>query len=327
MRLLTAFLVFFIFTATTAAQYRAQATVDSTHILIGDRLTMHLVAAHPPGAEVLPLTLNKKQDEVIEFLAQSQWDTLSSGGEIQLRKNLLLTAWDSGHYYIPALPVVFLKEGKTDTLFTRRIPLEVAPPPIDSVLADIKPIIKEPRRWSDYLLFMAIAGALLLVPLLWYATRKWKAAKEVPPPPPVPVPVHLVALRQLEALRQKKCWQQGQIKEYHTQLTHIIRQYLENRYGIQALEQTTDEILEQMRGLGIDSGILEKTRSVLQTADLVKFAKAQPPVRFHDEAMTFAEEFVRATKADDATIELPADEAGAFSLPVGPTTTPKPYKT
>lgn len=86
------------------------------------------------------------------------------------------------------------------------------------------------------------------------------------------------------------------MKEYHSELTYILREYLESRYGIQALEQTTSEILEQLREADFDKSHSVNLASLLQTADLVKFAKAQPPVEFHEQAMLDAEIFIRATK-------------------------------
>ena len=79
-------------------------------------------------------------------------------------------------------------------------------------------------------------------------------------------------------------------------MTYIVREYLEGRYGIQALEQTTDEILGQMKGIQLSAELVPKMTRLLQTADLVKFAKAEPPADYHDNAHALGEEFVRATK-------------------------------
>ena len=109
-------------------------------------------------------------------------------------------------------------------------------------------------------------------------------------------PSHELALQQLEELEQQQMWQNGEVKGYHTALTYIVREYLENRYGIQALEQTTDEILAQLRVRDFDLALSQKLGDVLQTADLVKFAKAQPTAEFHAQAMTYARSFILETK-------------------------------
>ena len=281
---------------TGTAQYSAKATVDSTHIMIGDHLRMRIDVVHPPRAELLPLVLKKKEGDVVEFLAQSKWDTVSKSGNVRLKKDLLLTAWDSGYHDVPALPIVFLANAQQDTVYTQNIPLEVEVPPADSVLADIKPIIEEPITWHDYIPQMAVVAFILLAIVLWYIVSRMKTNKELPPPPPVIIPPHEVAIDKLKKLKEAKLWQQGQVKEFHSQLTYIIREYLEKRYGVQALEQTTDEILGQMKGFRLNEELIPKMTTLLQTADLVKFAKAEPPADYHDNALALGEEFVRATK-------------------------------
>ena len=296
MRLVFVGIIFFTFLSTSTAQYSAKATVDSTHLMIGDQMRMRLDVTHPAGAQLLPLVLKKKEDSVVEFLGQSNWDTVSRGNNIRLRKNLLLTVWDSGFHDIPPIPIVFLANSEKDTVFTRNIPLEVEVPPIDSVLADIKPIIEEPIVWQDYIPEITIITLLLLAILLWYFSRRMKTKKTLPPPPPVIVPPHEIANKKLAELKLAKLWQQGEVKAFHSQLTYIIREYLENRYNVQALEQTTDEILGQMKGINLGNDLTSKMTTLLQTADLVKFAKAKPPIDYHDNALSLGEEFVRATK-------------------------------
>jgi hypothetical protein len=137
---------------------------------------------------------------------------------------------------------------------------------------------------------------LLLLAVLVLVLRKRKKAAPPPPPPPPPLQPHELALRQLEELQKQQLWQNGQVKDYHTALTFIVREYLEKRYGILALEQTTDEILAQLRQRDFDLALSQKLGDVLQTADLVKFAKAQPTAEFHELAMTTARAFILETK-------------------------------
>ena len=296
MRLLSILFCSLFFISTSTAQYSAKATVDSTHMMIGDQLKLHLEVVHPPGVDNLPLVFKKEQNDAIEFLAQSRWDTLAEGGKVRIKKDLLFTAWDSGYQTVPPIPVVFLNNGKRDTIFTRDIPIEVLVPPIDSVLSDIKPIIEEPVTWKDYLPHIGTIALLLLLVLLWYFYKKKKGKEVYVPPPPPPLPAHEIALNKLAKLKNEKLWQRGNVKEYHSQLTHIVREYLENRYGIQALEQITSEILAQMKKMNLSKELTEQMTRLLQTADLVKFAKAEPPAEYHESAWKLGEDFVRATK-------------------------------
>lgn len=296
MRLLITTIAFFFVATTGFAQYSSKAALDSTHIMIGDHLRMHLDVTHPVGAQILPMVLKKEEGDVVEFLAQTKWDTVNVGNHVRLRKDLLLTAWDSGYYDVPPLPIVFLANAEKDTIYTQRIPIEVMVPAADSILADIKPIIEEPIEWTDYIPELALVLILLIAALMWYVASKIKTEQKAPPPPPVVIPPHEIALQQLKTLKGAQLWQKGEVKAYHSQLTYIIREYLEKRYGIQALEQTTDEILRQMKGLQLEQEILQRSKTVLETADLVKFAKAEPPATFHDTAMSFGEELIHVTK-------------------------------
>jgi hypothetical protein len=110
------------------------------------------------------------------------------------------------------------------------------------------------------------------------------------------IPPHVKALEALEALRAKHLWQQGRIKEYHSVLTDIVRIYIEGRFGVDALEMVTSEVLDAMRASGqLDEPNLEGLRRILQTADMVKFAKYNPLPDEHDGSFRSAVRFVNET--------------------------------
>lgn len=281
------------------AQVTGKATVDSTWMLIGDQMRLRLDVAAEKNVVLMPIDLSVvAADSTFEVLNESKWDTLgTSGDRIRLQKQLLFIAWDSGLHRLPAIPVAFKIGDDTDTFFTREIPIQVDLPKVDTTLADIKPIIEEPLKLQDFLWHIVGFVALVLVIVLVLYLRK----RKLNPPPPLPVQVvrllpHELALRQLEELAQQQLWQNGDVKGYHSALTHIVREYLEGRYGIQALEQTTDEILVQLRQRDFDLALSQKLGDVLQTADLVKFAKAQPTAEFHEQAMQVARAFILETK-------------------------------
>jgi len=100
-------------------------------------------------------------------------------------------------------------------------------------------------------------------------------------------------LGQLEA---EKLWQKGEIKLYHSKLTEIIREYIEYRFHVLALESTTEEILERFKEGQINDELFDKLRTMLELADLVKFARQRPLPDEHTKSMELAHEFVRATR-------------------------------
>ncbi|MCC6724213.1 MAG: hypothetical protein IT258_06845 [Saprospiraceae bacterium] len=292
----------------TAAQVSGKATVDSTRMLIGDQMRLRIELSTTKGVELLPFDRTAiAADSVFEVLDESRWDTLSTIGErLQLQKNLLFIAWDSGLHRLPALPIVFKLGERTDTFFTQDIPMEIGLPQVDTTLADIKPIIEEPLKLQDFIWY--IVGVLALLAVIGLVLYLRKRKKMAPPPPPVPVVQllpHELALKQLDELAKQQLWQTGDVKGYHSALTHIVREYLEGRYGIQALEQTTDEILAQLRGGDFNMSLSQRLGDVLQTADLVKFAKAQPTAEFHERAMEVARAFILETKPAAVIAEAP----------------------
>ena len=291
--------IFVCFSQIISAQVKVAATVDSIHMLIGDQMKVHINVQMPNGSSVKKVDLSKfDKAESIELVNIADWDTLSATNGIVLNKDLMVTSFDSGYHYIPSIPVSISANGKAQTLPTNQIPIEVRTIQTDSTyLAPIKNIIEEPFKISD--VFPYALGLLGFIALLFfgrYFFKKKNQPKEVEVVPEIKRPAHEIAFEKLEQLKKDKLWQQGKIKEYQSQLTYIVREYLENRYDIQALESTTDDILPQLKNANIPDEFSPKLREMLQLADLVKFAKAEPPIEAHDRLMSYAESFVRQTK-------------------------------
>ena len=155
-----------------------------------------------------------------------------------------------------------------------------------------------PVSLADMLLYGG--GGVLLLALLYAAWRYWKRRKArndgEPGYVPPPRPAHEIAFEQLAVLKGKKLWQQGLIKQYYSEATEIFRRYLENRYALQAMEETTDEILAGLRKLRFPDPMLGTAERVLRRADLVKFAKFEPGIADHEEMITVIHDFVDRTK-------------------------------
>ncbi len=252
-----------------------------------------------------------------------KWDTLSSGSTTLLVNILELLPWDAGIIRFAPMELALEEGGSTRKISSNIIELKVnaAEAPaltsaVDSLgLAPIKAIKREPFKFQD--LFPYLFGVLLLCLLgliLWSFLRKKKVV--VPPPTPTRwIPVYELAIAQLHALKEKELWQKGEVKAYHTELTRSVRDYLENRYHIQALESPTSEILRQMKPLGFAEEHKMQLQNMLQMADMVKFAKASPDVEVHDRLLHNAIDFIQKTKptqlldeSEEGWIELPIDE-------------------
>lgn len=153
--------------------------------------------------------------------------------------------------------------------------------------------------WLDYI--WLIMGAILFIGLAIFVILYFRKNRKAPAPVVVPQgPVETLqekTVRILRELEQQGLWQKGQVKEYYTQLTDILRNYIEQRFRTPAMELTTDELLYSARAHKEMHAQLPLLTNILQTADLAKFAKAQPLPHEHTSALEQAMQFVNSTKA------------------------------
>jgi hypothetical protein len=175
-------------------------------------------------------------------------------------------------------------------------------------LRDIKAPLKAPVTFAEILPYIGIGLLIVLIILAGiYYLRMRKQNKPVVRVKRPPEPAHRIALRELDQLKDEKLWQKNQVKEYYTRLTNIVRKYIEKRFGITALEQTSGEILDSFKKSGsIDNDLYGILEELLQLADLVKFAKSLPMPDENERNLNNAYTFVLRTKPrTDSTEENP----------------------
>jgi len=305
LRLLFLF-VFSIIGLSLQAQITANAALDSTDLLIGDQVQLRVQVKHSADIQVNDLDVSVLENaEGFEVNQVSAWDTLGTG---LLQKNIIIQSFDSGYHFIPPIPVQYNRNGESQKVTTRQLAFSVNTIARDSLeLAPIKPIEEEARKLEDYIWLIAgiLAIALIIGVVRYFMKRKEGEITTIVPE--IKLPAHELALQQLAALKAEKLWQSGEVKAYHSRLTRIIREYLENRYSIQALEMTTHQILDQLASLDFDASWRDRLQEMLQAADLVKFAKATPAVEFHERMMEYAEQFVEETKKVEIVEEREED--------------------
>lgn len=279
-----------------AQEVSARATVDSTHYLIGDAIPVHIKITHPPSVSFQPLFA-----DTIGGFSVLTHSPFRSEGESASLTDVVVSRYDSGEAVLPPLTFLYTIPGDSipRTAQTNEIVVSIQTVAVDTSkeFKDIKPPIGIPLPWWEVALYVG-AGLLLLV--LGYFLYRWRknrpvaVAGETPSAPRKPA--HVIAFEELAALKDKKLWQQGLIKQYYTEVTEIARRYLENRYQAMALERTTDEILDDLRRLRMPDDLVRKAESLLRRADLVKFAKHQPVVPEHEESLKAVYDFVERTK-------------------------------
>jgi hypothetical protein len=171
--------------------------------------------------------------------------------------------------------------------------------PVDTSqdIKDVKPPLSISITLAEILLY---AGIVLLIAALGYVFYRWWKKRQTKPGEVVwtapPRPAHVIAYEELGRLKDKRLWQQGLVKEYYSELTEILRRYIENRYGVMALEQTTDEILFALQAFRLPPAVVGDLESILRNADLVKFAKHKPAVSEHEVAMAQTYAIIEKTR-------------------------------
>lgn len=296
-------LLVFIFTAPGAfAQGDAAVTakIDAQQITVGDQAQLFIEARHNAMQgklqwAVLPDTFNN-----LEIVEKGKIDTVKQGDIAIYKQRLLITGFDSGSHKIPAfLFSVIPNQGHAYTLQTDSFQLLVQTVAVDTTKAikPIKGVLNVKATWLDYIWYIigGIIFLLLVIFVVVYFLRSKKAP--APPPPAAPaIPLHEQYLQLLNEIDHKQLWQQGRVKEYYVDLTDVLREYVEKRFNTQALELTTDELLDIARRhkeLAVHHDLLA---TVLRTADLAKFAKAQPLPAEHIAALDAARSFINTTK-------------------------------
>jgi hypothetical protein len=236
-------------------------------------------------------------------LQRSGIDTILSDNQREkLTQTFLVTCFDSGQYRIPPFRFDFHLDERYDSILTNELLLEVLTLEIDTTRGptDVKMPYDAPltlKEVTPYIMGITLVGALLFL-LLYGIKRKKKNLPFFVKPSKPAEPPHVIALRELDRIREEKLWQKDKIKAFYSEITDVLRNYMEGRFGIPAMEQTTGEIMTSFqsdRSL-ISEKSLNYLHQILPMADLVKFAKYKPLPDDHQMALANAYFFVNDTK-------------------------------
>ena len=317
---LLCFAVLFSTVGVQAQKATAQVSVQPPEIMIGEQAVLDLKVIAPKDMKISFPVYEKEIVPGLEVLTMLKTDTLIENEVMTLNFKYLITSFDSTLYFVPSIPIF---DG-TDTIYSNSFGLKVSSPELtdstkayleklntgqtDSIdfnqlqLNDIKPIQKPPFVWTDYLWILWILLAVVLVILLVVGIALIiirKKRKGYFFKPPVVLPAHVRAINALDKLKEEKLWQKSGEKEYYTKITDILRLYMYERYGVNALEMTSGEIMDEMYKRTDKDSVMENLKQILSTADLVKFAKHKPFADENDLTMMNAYLFVNQTREPD----------------------------
>ncbi len=287
-----------------AQNVEVEARIDSTSLLIGDQTNLSLKINQPDSINILFPEFADTITRSIEIINRTPPDTLHLGNRrLKITRKYKITCFDSGYHHIPPFIFHYNIDSITANLATQPIFLhvsrvDIAPSDSSKVIFDIKLPDKMPITLSEILPWIigaVLIGLLVFIVVYYIKKRKkqeplFKIKKPEEPP-------HVIAQRELDKLKEKKLWQKGKIKQYHSELTCIIRKYIERRYQTPAMEQTSNEIIEALIRSGFNNNTqFEQLKMLLFSADMVKFAKAKPLPDENETALLNAYVFVNETK-------------------------------
>jgi hypothetical protein len=295
--------IFLLFTAVSAINgqdVNVTTKFDSSSIYIGDQIKFSVTVEKPAALNLSMPLLKDTLCKNIEILSGPVVDSLpSSDGRLKIISKYLVTSFDSGFYQVrPQFAEVKneagIKRYYSDYSQLRVMRVKIAPADTATKIFDIIKPYRAPVTFGEIIPWVLIL--LVSIVLIWYI-RNHKKIKSGIEPIINPDPAHVIAFRELENLQNKKLWQTGELKMYYSELTGILRQYLENRYSVYSLELTTAETLDALTKTGFKRDErYNQLKIVLTNADLVKFAKYLPEAGENVQHFENSWAFVEATK-------------------------------
>ncbi len=291
--------------STVCAQHVVvNAEIDSCQRLIGEQARIKLQVTCDANKRLVLPTYDDILIEGVEIIDKAHPDTqyLNDGKRLSIVQEYTVTSFDTALYVIP--PFEVLVDG--DPFFSEELALAVYTIPVDTTNVEQffgpKDIWNVSLRWEDcqnsviYFLLLIVFATILTWVIIRYINNKpiIRIVKIKPK-----LPAHVVALNEIERIKEDNQWRiSGETKGYYTALTDAIREYLNERFGFNATEMTTSEIVDNLSKIQ-DKESIKELNELLSTADLVKFAKFNPPMNENDRNLLNAIEFVNQTKQTD----------------------------
>lgn len=296
------------------AQVIFDVKIDSMQLFIGEQTNITLDVTLGTKQK-LKFPSVKKGDKIVpnvEIVDILRADTnyINDGKRMEVRQRYTVTAWDSSFYYLP--PFVVEVDGKKYE--SKSLAMKVYTVDIDTLHLDkfFPPyeVMDPPFAWADWKwviisAFIVIILVVISIVLLYYVVNgkpivRFIRRKKVLPP-------HKVAINEIERIKASRNWTVEDSKEYYTELTDTLRNYIKDRYSFNAMEMTSAEIIERLVEDKNEEAINE-LREIFHTADLVKFAKYTTLINENDSNLMSALEYVNQTKLEEDPNAKPEPE-------------------
>jgi len=300
------YLLLLLFSISIQAQVIATAVISQDSVKIGEQFNLDLSINSPEDLEITwPRLLDKIGD--FEIVGFSPVKTGIENGVKTESQQFKLMSFDEGFFALPAIVFQYKENNRPKQAQTEGVLVNVMTVAVDTTqsIRPIKGIMEVPFTWKEAIPYVikGLIALACLVGLIYFLRKYFKkdeVIEEVFVPPP---PAHETALGKLKTLENNKLWERGSTKEYYSELTEILREYLEGRYEVPALESTSDEIMQDLAKTDLPKGMANKLNSLLMMADLAKFAKASPAPEDNKRNLKAAFDFVLHTKKKVVIVE------------------------
>ena len=296
------FLLCLLIFSANAQNVTVDASIDSLQLFIGQQAKIKLEVSYDANQKMrLPVFYDTiiTGVEVVD-IAKPDTQFLNDKKRLLITQEYTITSFDSALYYLP--PFEVLVDNKP--YYSKNLALNVLSVPVDTLHPDQffgpKGIMKPPFAWEDWELitWLALLSIPLIILIIYLIVRYndnkpiIRTIKIEPKLPP-----HQLAMKEIERIKSEKSWQKGDSKAYYTELTDTIRTYIKDRFGFNALEMTSSEIIDRLLQEK-DQKLMEELKTLFQTADLVKFAKHNPMINENDMNLVNAIDFINQTKVE-----------------------------
>lgn len=282
------------------------AYTDSSDYLVGDRINYTIEVTRDEGVTVFQPVI-KDSLKNVELIEVKPVISDERKGRLVEEYKFVLMGFDSTEVELTDFPVVFStgENSRQDTVFTPPVYLVVRTMDVNpqGEIQDVKAPLTIQINFIVVLLIVLLIIILAIVFVFLF--KSYKRRKAGPPPiiPKVVLPPHVEAIKLLTMLEEKKLWQQGNIKEFHTEITWVIRHYIERRFGVPAMEVPSSDLLKILRNRAEVKKMFDRLDHFFSNADMVKFAKFEPMPSVNEEMMKQAYEFVNETRPAEVTGE------------------------
>jgi hypothetical protein len=295
------------------AEISVESTVDQSQITIGDVIQYTVLVHHDSSIQVESpaMAVNLGQFQIRDYQSH---DPETDGAMVTERTDYWISTYDTGEYTIPSLQIDYRLGSDTTRYHIESEPIDIVVeslnPDKDGDIRDIKPVRTPPRDWTPYFIWGAIVLVSLILAILVFVfvRRRQRGEALFPAFQKPPRPLHERILEALQDLSHSSYLEQGDIKGYYTRLSEIVRDYITERYSLNAHEMTTRQLIIAMQQNDVAERPTERVRRILSLCDLVKFAKFIPDDSEQHQMLQEAIEFVQETKLDFSDADQSDDE-------------------